>query len=321
MKKSPRVVLEVPPFASRIARSPGYWRTTIGAEAVPVRVVLMAPVPAYMPPRNQIVSPGCTRPLPPFMAVCKSHGRLLLPSPPGEPVGAAYQPARLPDETVTVTVAVPVLPSLVAVIVAEAAATPVTRPLAETVATPGALLAQVTTRPVSTLPAESFVVAVSCTAAPPTTLAEAGLTVTEATDTVATVTVITAVPFCPSLLAVIVAVPATAPVTSPLPLTAATVALLVAHVTVRPVSGLPFASFGVATSCTICPTVTVAEAGLTAIDATGTTVTVIAAVPLCPSHAAVTVAAPGATPLTSPLLFTAATPGLVDAHVTTRPLN
>src|SRR2546425_679993 len=237
MKKSPRVVPEVPPFASRIARSPGYWRTTIGAEAVPVRVVLMAPVPAYVPPRNQIVSPGCTRPLPPFMAVCKSHGRLLLPSPPGEPVGAAYQPARLPDETVTVTVAVPVLPSLVAVIVAEPAATPVTRPLAETVATAGALLAPGTTRPLSPLPAQSFVVAGSCTAAPPATRAAAGPTAPDATGI--TVTVIAPVPLCPSHAAVTVAAPGATPLTSPLPFTAATPGLVDAHVTTRPLNGLP----------------------------------------------------------------------------------
>src|SRR5438876_10018872 len=338
------------------------------------------------------------------MAVCKSHGRLLLPSPPGEPVGAAYQPARLPDETVTVTVAVPVFPSLVAVSVAEPAATPVTKPLAETLATAGALLAQVTTRPVSTLPPESLVVAVSCTVCPTATLGAAGLTATEATgtmvtvtvavpffpslvavsvavpaatpvtrplaDTVATagallaqvttrpisaepfasfgvavsctvcptrtlavagvtateatgtfVTVIAAVPFWPSLLAVIVAVPGVPAVTSPFPLTVATAALLVAHVTVRPVRGLPLASFGVAVSCTACPTVTLAAAGLTVTVTTGTTVTVIAAVSPCPPHLTVTVASPAAAPARKPLLFTVATPGLVDAHVTTRPPN
>src|SRR5438876_3293474 len=338
------------------------------------------------------------------MAVCKSHGRLLLPSPPGEPVGAAYQPARLPDETVTVTVAVPLCPSLVAVIVAAPAATPVTSPLPFTVATAGAVLAHVTTRPASAFPPESLVVAVSCTVCPTATLGASGLPATGATGTMVTVTVavpffpslvavsvavpaatpvtrpladtvapagahpaqvttrpagglplaslgvavsctvcptrtlavagvtateahatfvtvIAAVPFVPSILAVIVAVPGVPAVTSPFPLTVATAALLVSHVTVRPVRGLPLASFGVAVSCSACPAVTIAAAGLTATDATGTTVTVIAAVPLCPSQAAVTVAAPAATPVTTPLLFTVATPGLVDAHVTTRPAN
>ena len=119
----------------------------------------------------------------------------------------------------------------------------------------------------------------------------------------------------------IVAVPVAPPVTSPFPLTEATAALLVAHVTVRPESGLPFASLGVAVSCVACPTVRFADGGLTATDHTVTTVTVIATALLCPSHATVTVAAPAATPVTSPLPFTVATPGLVEAHVTTRPLN
>ena len=59
--------------------------------------------------------------------------------------------------------AVPLLPSLVAVIVTDPAATPVTSPLALTVAIAVLLLAQVTVRPDSALPAESFGVAVSCT--------------------------------------------------------------------------------------------------------------------------------------------------------------
>jgi hypothetical protein len=83
------------------------------------------------------------------------------------------------------------------------------------------------------------------------------------------VTVIAALPLCPSLAAVIVAEPATCPVTSPPVLTVATLGLLLAHVTVRPVSGLPFASLGVAVSCTVAPATTLAVAGLTVTDATG----------------------------------------------------
>src|SRR5213593_330968 len=49
------------------------------------------------------------------------------------------------------------------------------------------------------------------------------------------VTVMTAVPLCPSLVAVIVADPAAAPVTSPLELTVATEALLLDQVIARPV--------------------------------------------------------------------------------------
>jgi len=57
--------------------------------------------------------------------------------------------------------------------------------------------------------------------------------------------VIAAVPLCPSLVAMIVAEPATFAVTSPLVLTVAIVVLLLAQVTVRPDSVALFASFGV----------------------------------------------------------------------------
>src|SRR5437899_1784428 len=117
--------------------------------------------------------------------------------------------------------AVPLWPSLVAVIVAVPAATPATNPLPLTVATAAAL-------PVAA-----------------------------------------AVPLLPSLVAVIVAVPAATPVTNPLPLTVATAALLVAHVTTRPLSGVPLASSGVAANCTVAPTVRLGAAGLTLTDATG----------------------------------------------------
>jgi hypothetical protein len=84
----------------------------------------------------------------------------------------------------TLIAAVPVLPSLVAVIVTgPPAAMPVTSPVDETVAI-APLLVHVTSRPVSTFPAASVVVAVSCTVAPTTTIAVAGVTVTDATGTV-----------------------------------------------------------------------------------------------------------------------------------------
>ena len=66
----------------------------------------------------------------------------------------------------TVTVDVPVLPSLVAVIVAVPAAIPVTTPLPETVATELALVVQLTVLPVRTLLLASRIVADSVTVAP-----------------------------------------------------------------------------------------------------------------------------------------------------------
>src|SRR2546428_1436038 len=168
---------------------------------------------------------------------------------------------------VTVTAAVPFLPSLVAVIVAAPAATPVTSPLPFTVATAGLSLAHVTVRPASGVPFASSGVAVSWTVNPACTEGAGGLTITDATGTKITVTA--AVPLWPSLVAVMVAAPAATPVTRPLPLTVATAGLPLAHVTTRPTSRLPLASFSVARSCTVPPTETDGLAGPTLTDATG----------------------------------------------------
>src|SRR3989442_1203695 len=127
------------------------------------------------------------------------------------------------------------------------------------------VLAHAIARPVSTLPAASFVVAVSCVAAPTSTVASAGLTVTDATGAIETV--IEAVPLRPSLVAVMAAEPAATPVTRPLGLTVATAAALLVHVIVRPVSGLPAESSGLAVSCLVPPTKRLAGLGLTDSDA------------------------------------------------------
>src|SRR5437667_6618304 len=85
--------------------------------------------------------------------------------------------------------------------------------------------------------------------------------------------------------------PSATPVTSPVPLTVARAALLVAHVTVRPVSTVPLASFVVAVSCTVCPTGTVAVAGATATEATDTGPAADGAVASFPEQAEKTVGA------------------------------
>src|SRR5438552_2073523 len=133
---------------------------------------------------------------------------------------------------------------------AEPAATPLTSPFASTVVT-----------------------ADNCCVPPTAIVADAGLTVTDATGT--TATVMAALPLLPSLVAVIVAVPAARPVTSPLVLTVATAALLLVQVTTRPVRVLPAASFVTADSCCVVPTQMLAEAGLTATDATAIAETAI----------------------------------------------
>src|SRR6266581_3376693 len=218
---------------------------------------------------------------------------------------------------VTVTAAVPLFPSLVAVIVAAPLATPVTRPPVDTAATAGALDAQVISRPDSGIPFASSSVAVSCAVCPTWMPTDTGLTLTDATGTRFTVTA--ALPVFPSLVAVIVTAPAPAPVTSPVAVTVATAGVLDAQVTDRPDSTLPAASFSVVVSCRVAPTSTTAVTGLITTDATGTFATLIVADALCPSLVAVIVAAPAATPVTSPVVETMAIPGFEFVQVTARP--
>src|SRR5438552_1604766 len=226
-------------------------------------------------------------------------------------------PKGAPPDDVTVMAAVPLFPSLVALIVMEPGVTPLTRPLVLTVATAVLELDHVTVRPESGFPPASLGVPVSCTVWPACTDAEGGVTPTDATGT--GVTVIAEVPLFPSLVAVIVAEPGVPPGTRPLLLTVATAVLELDHVTVRPERGAPLASFGVAVSCTVWPACTEAEGGVTSTVATGTFVTVTDEVPLFPSLVAVIVAEPGVTPETRPPLLTVATAVLELDHVTVRP--
>src|SRR5260221_14699484 len=105
----------------------------------------------------------------------------------------------------------------------------------------------------------------------------AGLTATDATGTV---TVMAAVPFFPSLVAVIVTGPPPAlPVTRPFASTEARLASLDCQVIVRPGGVLPFASFAAAASCTVAPAPTPAAAGRTSTDGRGGGVAVAGAPP------------------------------------------
>src|SRR2546423_6065302 len=79
---------------SIVARSPGYWRTTIGRLDVPAMAVRKSP--AYLPPRTQTVSPGWTLPDAFASAVFRSHGLLMLPSPALDPEGEAKYPTCAP---------------------------------------------------------------------------------------------------------------------------------------------------------------------------------------------------------------------------------
>src|SRR5439155_664034 len=125
--------------------------------------------------------------------------------------------------------------------------------------------------------------------------------------------------FFPSLVAVIVAVPAATPVARPVGDTVATDGFKLDHVIPRPASTVAVESFAVAVSCTVPPTRMFAALGAIRTETTGTLDTVTGAVPVCPSHVAVIVADPTATPLTRPLGDTVAIALLFVAHVTVRP--
>ena len=220
---------------------------------------------------------------------------------------------------VTVIAAVPNFPSLVAVMVAEPAATPVTRPAADTVAAAAFEVVHVTVRPVRTLFDTSRSVAVNCAVCAMARAAVAGVTVTLYTTTDETVTV--AVPLFPSLVAVMVAAPTATAVTSPLLDTVATAAPPEVHVTTRPLKTLPLESRVVAVNCCVPPMLSAALDGLTVTVATGIATTVAAEVPLFPSLVAVIVAEPAATPVTRPALDTVATAEFDDVHATVRPVR
>ena len=131
----------------------------------------------------------------------------------------------------------------------------------------------------------------------------------------------TAPPLCPSLVAVIVAVPTANVVTRPALFTVATAVLALVHVTARPVSTLFDASRVTAVACVVLPAVTDGDASDTLTVATGTDATVITAPPLCPSLVAVIVAVPTASDVTRPLAFTVATAVFELLHVIARPLS
>ena len=90
---------------------------------------------------------------------------------------------------VTVIDALPLLPSLVASMLAVPALTAVTRPDSETVAICGALEVHVTARPLNRLLRASFRVTESCSVAPATRVADPGFTLTSATGAGVTVNV------------------------------------------------------------------------------------------------------------------------------------
>src|SRR6476469_5114629 len=198
-------------------------------------------------------------------------------------------------------VAVPVFPSLVAVIVAVPSASAVIAPFASIDATAVLLELHVTVRPVNSLLLASKVFAVACDV--PTAVIELADNATVTVATGAAETVIDDVPLFPSLVAVMVAEPAPTAVTRPLfASTDATLGLSELHVIVRPVNVLPFASLTSADICCVgdTPSTMAAVAGVTATVATGAAVTASVAPPLLPSLVAVMVAVPTPTAVATP---------------------
>jgi hypothetical protein len=179
-----------------------------------------------------------------------------------------------------------------------------------------------TALPVTTLPLASLVVAVACVVLPTPIVEDASDTDTDATAEATTVT--GAEPTLPSLVAVMLAVPAPTAVTTalfPLPLTVATAVLSDDHVTTRPVTLTPFASLVVAVAWVVAPRTMLEAASDTVTVATGGTVIVTVADPLCPSLLAMMPAVPVLTAVTTPAADTVATAVLSDDQVMARPVS
>jgi hypothetical protein len=145
----------------------------------------------------------------------------------------------------------PVFPSIVAMMLAVPCATPVTVPLdvpfGATVATAVLLELQLTARPESVAPLASFATAVTVVVWFTAIVVAPAVTITESTGTRCTTTV--AVPVFVSLVAVMIVLPESTPVTRPvLELTVAFDGLDDVQVTTRPVSTKPVASLSVSAS-------------------------------------------------------------------------
>jgi hypothetical protein len=135
---------------------------------------------------------------------------------------------------------------------ADPAATAVASPELFTVAIAVAELLQVTTRPVSVLPAASFSTTLACVVWPTVMLDEFSDTATDATGAGgAAATVSAACPVFPSAVAMMFADPAATAVASPELFTVAIAVAELLHVTARPVSVAPLASLSTALACVV----------------------------------------------------------------------
>ena len=152
----------------------------------------------------------------------------------------------------TASCALPEIPPLVAVMVALPAANAVTSPDAETVASAVLSELHVMTRPSSTPPLASRVIAVACVIWPTVSDAELRETPTDDTGAGEGAAIVTAaLPAWPSLVAVMVALPAVTAVTSPDAETVAASVLSDFHAMVRSARTTPPASRVTAAACVL----------------------------------------------------------------------
>jgi hypothetical protein len=200
--------------------------------------------------------------------------------------------------------------------VAVPVATPVTKPADDTFATAALLDVKMTVGEVTICPLASVTIADKGVDTPTASVSVDGVRVTDPVPAAATVTV--AVPTFPSMVPVILAVPAAIPLTTPAVETVAMLGLADAHVTTRSLRTLPLASVGEADSGDVVPTpiVTVFGDMVTASTANEALVTVTVDVPDCPvALVAVTVDEPVATPVIVPVGETVTIFGSLEVQV------
>lgn len=302
--------------------------TTVLAETpstVARMVAVPPPTPVTTPAELTVATPGARE----DHAIVRPSGESGAPAASKRrAVSETVEPTRIVGEDgtietlataagVTVIAATAVTPSTEAEMPAVPTDTPVTSPVDETLATPGAEEFQTTTRPVIRAPVESMAVAVSCSARPCTTLATEGAMLTRATLTLLTVMVTLAE--IPSDAAKMSADPGPTALTSPDWFTVATLGAPEIQVTTRPGNTLLLASRAVAESCNVPPTLRAPDSGVMLRLATGTGVTFTAALPVFPSTRAVIVARPELMPVTSPVVSTVAMLGWSVFQATRRP--
>jgi hypothetical protein len=176
------------------------------------------------------------------------------------------------------------------------AATAVTKPADETVAAAVLELDHEIVRPDKVFPFASLSTAAACVVCPVVRLDELSVTVTEATGAGggggAVVLVTPALPIFPSLVALMVALPAASALTSPAADTEAMVGAELLHVIVRSVTTAPVESLTTAVACVVPPTCSEEAARETLTEPMGILFTTIVALASTPSAFAVTLAFP-----------------------------